>query len=74
MKFIETHARAFLALIILSIGTVILISVVEYTRNVFMAIFIVLWSCLFTSHSAYVATETELVVAKIDGLLPPNFL
>ena len=28
----------------------------------------------YTSHSAYVATETELVVAKIDGLLPPNFL
>ena len=27
-----------------------------------------------TSHSAYVATETELVRAKIDGLLPPNFL
>ena len=27
-----------------------------------------------TSHSAYVATETELVGAKIDGLLPPNFL
>ena len=29
---------------------------------------------LLTSHSAYVATETELVGAKIDGLLPPNFL
>ena len=28
----------------------------------------------FTSHSAYAATETELVVAKIGGLLPPNFL
>ena len=27
-----------------------------------------------TSHSAYVATETELDGAKIDGLLPPNFL
>ena len=27
-----------------------------------------------TSHSAYVTTETELVGAKIDGLLPPNFL
>ena len=27
-----------------------------------------------TSHSAYVATETELYGAKIDGLLPPNFL
>ena len=27
-----------------------------------------------TSHSAYVATETELLGAKIDGLLPPNFL
>ena len=26
-------------------------------------------SLLTTSHSAYVATETELVVAKIDGLL-----
>ena len=26
-----------------------------------------------TSHSAYVATETELYGAKIDGLLPPNF-
>ena len=26
--------------------------------------------CLFyTSHSAYVATETELVIAKIDGSL-----
>ena len=30
--------------------------------------------CLDTSHSAYVATETELYGAKIDGLLPPNFL
>ena len=29
---------------------------------------------LFTSHSAYAATETESVIAKIDGLLPPNFL
>ena len=29
---------------------------------------------LSTSHSAYVATETELHGAKIDGLLPPNFL
>ena len=27
-----------------------------------------------TSHLAYVATETELDGAKIDGLLPPNFL
>ena len=27
-----------------------------------------------TSHSAYVATETKLVGAKIDGLLPPIFL
>ena len=27
-----------------------------------------------TSHSAYVTTETELVGAKIDGLLPPIFL
>ena len=27
-----------------------------------------------TSHSASVASETELYVAKIDGLLPPNFL
>ena len=27
-----------------------------------------------TSHAAYVATETELYGAKIDGLLPPNFL
>ena len=31
-------------------------------------------NCKITSHSAYVATETELVVAKIDGLLTPNFL
>ena len=30
--------------------------------------------CVYTSHSAYVATETELYGAKIDGLLPPNFL
>ena len=29
---------------------------------------------LGTSHSAYAATETELYAAKIDGLLPPNFL
>ena len=29
--------------------------------------------CNLTSHSAYVATETELYGAKIDGLLPPNF-
>ena len=27
-----------------------------------------------TCHSAYVATETKLYGAKIDGLLPPNFL
>ena len=27
-----------------------------------------------TSHSAYAATETESNGAKIDGLLPPNFL
>ena len=29
---------------------------------------------IFTSHSAYVATETESNGAKIDGLLPPNFM
>ena len=28
----------------------------------------------FTSHSAYVATATESVGVKIDGLLLPNFL
>ena len=27
-----------------------------------------------TSHSVYVATETESNGAKIDELLPPNFL
>ena len=27
-----------------------------------------------TSHSAYAATETESNGAKIDGLLPPNFM
>ena len=32
-----------------------------------------IWT-MYTSHSAYVATETELDGAKIDGLLPPNFL
>ena len=32
------------------------------------------WHGYDTSHSAYAATETESVVAKIDGLLPPNFL
>ena len=26
-----------------------------------------------TSHSAYAETETKLLDAKIDGLLPPNF-
>ena len=31
-------------------------------------------SWLVTSHSAYVATETESDGAKIDGLLPPNLL
>ena len=31
--------------------------------------------CSFlTSYSAYVATEIELVGAKVDGLLPSNFL
>ena len=30
--------------------------------------------CINTSHSAYVATEKKLYGAKIDGLLPPNFL
>ena len=29
---------------------------------------------IYTGHSAYVATETESDGAKIDGLLPPNFL
>ena len=29
--------------------------------------------CSHTGHSAYVATATELVGVKIDGLLPPNF-
>ena len=29
---------------------------------------------MVTSHSAYAATETELYAAKMDGLLPPNFL
>ena len=29
---------------------------------------------MHTSHSAYAATETESNGAKIDGLLPPNFL
>ena len=29
---------------------------------------------IYTSHSAYAATETELLVDKIDGFLPPNFL
>ena len=29
---------------------------------------------LYTSHSAYVATETELYGAKIDGFLYPNFM
>ena len=28
----------------------------------------------YTSHSAYDATETESNGAKIDGLLPPNFM
>ena len=31
-------------------------------------------SHIATSHSAYAATETKLYAAKIDGLLPPNFL
>ena len=31
-------------------------------------------SCSLTSHSAYVATETELYGAKIDGLFTPIFL
>ena len=30
--------------------------------------------CRLTGHSAYVATATESDGAKIDGLLPPNFL
>ena len=30
--------------------------------------------CQITSHSAYVATETELYGAKIDGFLYPNFM
>ena len=29
---------------------------------------------LYTSHSAYVATETESNGAKIDGFLQPNLL
>ena len=31
-------------------------------------------SCLGTSHSAYVATDTESNGAKIDGFLYPNFM
>ena len=30
--------------------------------------------CLITSHSAYVATSTELQGVKIDGILYPNFI
>ena len=29
---------------------------------------------LVTSYSAYAATETEMLVAKIDGFLYPNFM
>ena len=32
------------------------------------------FDCMYTSHSAYAATETESNGAKIDGLLPPNLL
>ena len=31
-------------------------------------------STWYTSHSAYVATETESDGVKVGGLLPPNFL
>ena len=30
--------------------------------------------CICTSHSAYVATSTELHRVKIDGFLYPNFM
>ena len=33
-----------------------------------------IYNYIGTGHSAYVATETESDGAKIDGLLPPNFL
>ena len=36
------------------------------------AFYLIMW--LITSHSAYVATETESNGVKIDGLLPPSFL
>ena len=46
------------------------------TYNSFVCIFflVAFVSSQITSQSAYVATETELDGAKIDGLLPPNFL
>ena len=33
-----------------------------------------IWSLLYTSHSAYVATSTELHGVKIDGFLYSNFM
>ena len=34
----------------------------------------VLFECRYTSHSAYIATDTESNGAKIDGFLYPNFM
>ena len=38
-----------------------------------LIVFFIRWIHFCTSHSAYVATETESNGAKIDGLLPPIF-
>ena len=46
-------------------------------NTLFPVIFMVIlgsYYCENTGHSAYVATATESDGAKIDGLLPPNFL
>ena len=43
-------------------------------KNSEIIIFLYQYGFLITSRSAYVAIETKLYGAKIDGLLPPNFL
>ena len=46
----------------------------DFLKNVLILPPTILLHRVDTSHSAYVATETELVVAKIDGFLYPNFM
>ena len=51
------------------------LKIAELSRAlVFFSQWLSVCACRRHKLAQHVATETELVVAKIDGLLPPNFL